>query len=118
MFSCCVLCLIAQSCPTLCNPMNCSLPGSSVPGNFPGKNTRLGCHALLQGIFQNHESNPGLLHSRRILYHLSYQGCPGILSRVALSLFQGIFLTQELIELSIYKNFMHIYRKVKEKAIH
>ena len=38
-------------CPTLCDPMDCSLPGSSVRGNSPGKNTDVGCHALLQGIF-------------------------------------------------------------------
>jgi len=30
--------------------MGCSLPGSSVCGDFPGKNTGVGCHALLQGI--------------------------------------------------------------------
>ena len=36
-----------QSCPTLCHPMSCSLPGSSVHGNSPGKNTRMGCHFLL-----------------------------------------------------------------------
>ena len=83
MFLCYVLCLITQSCPSLWDPMNCSLPGSSVPGDFPGKNTRLGCHALLQGLFQTHGLNPGLLHSRRILYHLNHQGYPGILSQVA-----------------------------------
>ena len=33
------------------NPMDCNLPGSSVHGDSPGKNTRVGCHALLQGIF-------------------------------------------------------------------
>ena len=36
--------LISQSCLTLCNPRDCSLPGSSVHGIFPGKNTRVGCH--------------------------------------------------------------------------
>ena len=44
-----MLCLVAQSCPTLCDPMECSLPGSTVHGNSPGKNTGVGCHALLQG---------------------------------------------------------------------
>ena len=39
-----------QSCPTLRDSMDCSLPGSSVRGDFPGKSTRVGCHALLQGI--------------------------------------------------------------------
>ena len=40
-----VLCLVVQSCPTLCNPMDCSLPGSSVHRDSPGKNTGVGCHA-------------------------------------------------------------------------
>ena len=34
-----VLCLVVQSCPTLCNPMDCSPSGSSVRGDSPGKNT-------------------------------------------------------------------------------
>ena len=42
---------VAQSCPTLCDPMDCSPPGSSVHGDSPGKNTEVGFHALLQGIF-------------------------------------------------------------------
>ena len=40
--------LVTQSYPTLCNPMDCSLPGSSVHGDSPGKNTGVRCHALLQ----------------------------------------------------------------------
>ena len=68
-----MLCLVTQTCPTLCS-MNCSQPGSSVHGDSPGKNTRVGCHALLQGIFPTQGSNPGLPHCRQILYHLSYQG--------------------------------------------
>ena len=47
------MCLVAQSCLTLCNPMDCSLPGSSVHGDSPGKNTGLGCHALLLGSSQS-----------------------------------------------------------------
>ena len=43
------------------------------PWDFPGKNTRVGCHFLLQGIFPTQESNLGLLHGRQILYHLSHQ---------------------------------------------
>jgi len=50
---------------------------SSVRGDSPGKNTGVGCHALLQGIFQTQESNPGLPHYRQILYYLSHQGRPG-----------------------------------------
>ena len=39
-----VLCLVVQSHPTLCDPMDCSPPGSSVHGDSPGKNTRVGCY--------------------------------------------------------------------------
>ena len=42
---------LLQLCLTLCDPMDCSLPGSSVHGYSPGKNTGVGCHFLLQGIF-------------------------------------------------------------------
>ena len=69
-----VLCLVAQSCPTLCDPMDYSLPGSSVHGDSPGKNTGVGCHALLREIFWTQGSNPGLLHCKQILYCLSHQG--------------------------------------------
>ena len=41
------MCLIVQSCLTLCDPMDCSPPGSSVHGDSPGKNTGVDCHALL-----------------------------------------------------------------------
>ena len=58
------LCMHAQSCPTLFDPMFCSPPSSSVLEflwNFPGKNTGVGCHFLLQGIFLTQGSNPSLL---------------------------------------------------------
>ena len=71
-----VLCFVTQSCPTLCDPIDSSPPGFSVHGDFPGKNTGVGCHALLQEIFPTQGSNPGLLHCRRILYCLSHQGSP------------------------------------------
>ena len=52
----------------------------TVHGDSLGKNTRVGCHALLQGIFPTKGSNPGLPHCRRqILYHLSHQGSLRIL---------------------------------------
>ena len=66
--------LVAQLCPTLCNPMDCNLPGSTVHGDSPGKNTRVGSHSHLQGIFPIQGLNPGLLHCRQILYPLSHQG--------------------------------------------
>ena len=53
------------------HPMDCSLPGSSVHGIFPGKSTGVGCHFLLQRI-PTQGSNPGLLHCGQTLYRLSH----------------------------------------------
>ena len=52
-----VLCLVAQPCSTFSDPVDCSLPGSSVHGDSLGNNTGEGCHALLQGIFPTQRSN-------------------------------------------------------------
>ena len=73
---CAVVCLVTQLCPTLCDTMGWGLPGSSVHGDSPGKNTGVGCHALLQGIVPTQGSNPGPLHCGWILYCLSHQGSP------------------------------------------
>ena len=54
---------VAQSCPTLCDPMDCSPPGSSIHGILH-KSTGVGCHFLLQGIFPTQGSNPGVPHCR------------------------------------------------------
>ena len=71
-----VLCSVSRLCPTLCNSMDCSPPGSSVDGDSPGKNTGVGCHPFLQGIFLTQELNQGLLHCRQIVYWLSHQESP------------------------------------------
>ena len=39
----------------------------------PGKNTGVGCHFLLHGIFLTQRSNPGLPHCRQSLYGPSHQ---------------------------------------------
>ena len=51
--------LVAQRCPTICNPMDYS-PGTSLlyPRNFPVKNTKVGSHSFLRGIFLTQGSNP------------------------------------------------------------
>ena len=74
--SCAVLCLVTQLCPTLCNPMGRSPPGSSAHRDSPGRSTGVGCHSLLQGIFPTQGSNSGLQFCKEILYHLSHQGSP------------------------------------------
>ena len=57
---------VAQSCPTLCDPMDYTVS--------PGQNT--GVDSLLQGIFPTQELNRGLLHCGQIFYQLSYKGSP------------------------------------------
>ena len=66
----------------LCDPMCYTLPSSSVHGDSPGKNSGVGYHALLQGVFPTQGSHPGLPHCRQILNLLSQQGSPRILDWV------------------------------------
>ena len=68
-------CLVAQSRPTLCDPMDSGPLGSSIHQDSPG-NTGVGCHALLHGIFPIQGWNPDLPHCRRILHSLSHPGSP------------------------------------------
>ena len=60
-----------QSCPTLGDAMDWDPPGSSGPWNSVGKNTGVGCHFLLQGIFPTQGSSLGLPHCRQIIYRLT-----------------------------------------------
>ena len=86
-----VLCLAAQSCPTLCDPMDCSPPGSSVHGASPGKNTGVGCHALLQR--ESSQPRSPALQADSLL--TEPPGKPKNAGVGSLSLLQGIFPTQE-----------------------
>ena len=85
-----MLCLVTKSCLTLCDPMDCSLPGSSVHGILQAR--------ILEWVVMpsSRGSNPGLLNCKWILYCLSHQGKPKHSGLDSLSLLQGIFLTQEL----------------------
>ena len=56
------VCLVVKSCSTLLRPNRLQSPISSVHGISPGKNTRVGCHFLLQGIVPTQKLNPHLLH--------------------------------------------------------
>ena len=67
---------VAQWYPTLCNPMDCSPTKLLCPWDFPGKDTGVGCHFLLQRIFPIQGLNLGLYHCRQMLCHLSHQGMP------------------------------------------
>ena len=84
-------CLVAQSCPTLCDPVDCSPPGSSVHGDSQGKDTGVGCHALLQGIFPTQGLNLGLPHWQADYLPLSYLEGPRTLEWVAYPFSKGTF---------------------------
>ena len=66
--------IVTKSCLTLCNPTNYSPPGC--PWDSPGKNTGVGCHFLLQGVFPTQESNPCLLHWQADSLPRNHQGSP------------------------------------------
>ena len=63
---------VSQTCPTLCDPMDCSLPSSSIHGIFQAKVLEWRCHFLLQAIFPTKGSNLGRLHCRKMLHPLSH----------------------------------------------
>ena len=69
-------------------------------GDSPGKNTGVGCHALLQGILPTQGSNPDLPHCRQILYHLSYQESSRILEWIAYIFSRGSSQLRDGIQVS------------------
>ena len=66
--------LVAQSCPTLCNSVDCSLPGSSVLGIFQARILEWVAISFSKGIFPTQGLNVGLVHFRQIFYYLNHQG--------------------------------------------
>ena len=90
-----LMCLVCESCPTLCYPMDSSPPGSPVHRESPGKNTGGGCHALLQGVFPTQGSNPKSPTLQADSLLSEPPGKPKNTGVGGLSLLQGIFLTQE-----------------------
>ena len=84
MLCCAVQCLVAQSCRILYDPMDYSLPGSSIHGDSPGNHTGVGCHALLQRS-SHPKDQTQVSHISQILYCLSHQGSPRILEWVPIS---------------------------------
>ena len=78
---------VAQLCPTLCDPMDCSLPGSSVHGILQARILEWVAISFSRGSSQPRESNPGLPHRRQMLYPLSHQGSSKYLLLVPLLFF-------------------------------
>ena len=65
---------VAQLCPTLCDPMDGSLPGSSIHGIFQARVLEWVAISFSRGTFLTQGSNPGLPHCRQTLYSLKHQG--------------------------------------------
>ena len=90
---------VAQLCPTLCNPMDCSLRHSSVHGDSPGRNTEVGCHFLFQGSFpiqdQTRISSVSCM-GRQVLYWWATRKAPSV---CGLDSFSLIFFFFELFTL-------------------
>ena len=80
---------VTRSCLTLSDPMNYSLPGSSVHGILQVRILEWVFYSLLQGTVPILGLNPGFPHCRWILYQLSQQGNPGILEWVAFPFSRG-----------------------------
>ena len=100
-----LMCLVTQSCPTLCDPVDCSLAGSYVHGIFQARILEQGCHFPPPGYLPS----PGikvseslcLLHCRWILYPLSHQGSP---THLCLILSKG---TQDQHQTSLLESIIH-----------
>ena len=71
----CVYAQSLQSCPTLCDPVDSSTPGSSVHGDSPGKNTGVGCQALLHSSFLLLPKSPFSGFGRTQGYHVLKPHC-------------------------------------------
>ena len=65
--------LVSKSCPTLATLWTAAHQ-APLSMDSPGKNTGVGCHFLLQGIFPTQESNPVSCITGRFFYRLSYEG--------------------------------------------
>ena len=79
------------------------------PWNSPGKNTGVGSHSLLQGIFPTQGLNPGILYCRQVLYCLSHQGSPATGAKSVYILGQFQAYCASAIQLSIFvpNSFLH-----------
>ena len=89
----------------------CLLVGTRLlhPWDFPGKNTGVGCHFILQETFLPQGSNPGLLHCRWILYQLSNQGSP---ENIGFILIISLLLGSWLLKSWMFWSLLMSYKKM------
>ena len=82
---------VAQSCLTLCNPIDCSLPGSFIHEIFQARLMEWVAFSFSRGIFLTQGSNPDLLHCRQIIYDLSHQGNVSNRISICIKHFRGTY---------------------------
>ena len=80
-----------MSCLILCDPMDCSPPGSSVHGDSPSKNTGAGCHALLQGIFPTQGSAADIMKLAMVEIYRRFQ-LEGIRSKMIMQVHDEVVI--------------------------
>ena len=95
--------LVLQSRMTLYNLMDCGLPGSSCPWNSLGKNTGMGCHFLLQGIFLMQGSNLGLLRCRQTLSIWATREVPYTHTHTHTHIYKAIYILRLFSLIDYYK---------------
>ena len=99
---------LAQSCLTLCHPMDCSPPSSFILRTLQARLLLCLAIPLFRGIFLTQGSNPCLLHCRQILYHLSHQGKP-------IHMFIYIYL---LYLFGLFRKVLKVEKRKTEKLSH
>ena len=97
-------------------PRSPALQGDSLPAKPQGKakNTGVGSLSLLQWIFSTQESNQGVLHCRRILYQLSYQGTPIFIFSSFFSVCLGLWHASW--RLSFWNSWLFLFKREALKA--
>ena len=104
-----------------CNPMEWGPIRLLHPWDSPGKNTGMGCHLLLQGIFPAQGSKPGLLHCSQSLYLLSYKGSPLYLLFCSIFSFlipSSLFFPQTFFHFVLYISFFSVsFEKYKHCSL-
>ena len=109
----CCCCVVAKSCPTLLQLSRLQPSSLICPWGYPGKNTGMGYHFLLQGIFLTQGLNPCLLHWQADFLPLSHQGSPLLsLTRVIY-----LFLDSNLASYPLFSIFLTTYSSIHSPKI-
>ena len=108
--------LVVKSCPTLANPGTIAFQ-APLSWDFLGKNTGVGCHSFLQGIFPTQELNLGFLHCRQILYRLNHQESPYDLAVLLLVMYPRDLETYVHLKICTLMFIAALFKVAKKKKV-